>query len=195
MEFSNGVNVVAADGKQAGSLKRVVINPETKEITHVVVHRGLLANEDKVIPIEFVDTGTPEKITLTCTSDDLKTMSPLEVKQFAPNDAGGSLDQPSGGIYAQVPSERNVLKETIRTIPDELVVLKEGSAVISDDEKHVGNIEKIFADSGKITHFIATQGLLIKAKKPIPIEWVKMISDEEVKLTVGSEQVVAMGDD
>lgn len=43
MEFKDGANVYTSDGKTAGSLQRVVIQPETKAVTHIVVHKGLLS--------------------------------------------------------------------------------------------------------------------------------------------------------
>jgi uncharacterized protein YrrD len=189
MEFKNGTSVYTLDGKQAGSLDRVVINPETMEITHVVVQKGLLSTEDKVVPMEKVDSASHEQIALTCTIDELKLMSPLEIKQYEPKSQGENFDHMGGGIYSSPASDPYVLKETIRTIPQDLVALKEGARVLSDDDKHVGNIEQVFAESGKITHFIASHGVLLKTRRAIPIEWVQILSDEEIKLTVPAQQI------
>lgn len=195
MEFKNGTSVVTADGKSAGNLHRVVLNPETNEVTHIVTQKGLLTTEDKVIPIEKVESASFEKITLFCTSDDLKMMSPLEVSQLTPENETETIDRIGGGMYTTTPPLHAEPREIVRTIPEDLVALKEGAHVISADEKHVGNIEKVFVESGKITHFITTQGLLLKTMKAIPIEWVEMVNDNEVKLTVAADQLVDMRKD
>jgi uncharacterized protein YrrD len=189
MEFDNGTSVYTLDGKQAGSLNRVVINPETKEITHVVVQKGLLSTEERVVPMEKVDSASHEQVALTCTSDELKEMSPLDVKQYEPRSQGENYDRMGGGVYASSSADPYVLKETIRTIPEDLVALREGARVLSDDNKHVGNIDQVFAESGKVTHFIATHGLLLKTKRAIPIEWVQTMSDDEVTLSVAAQQI------
>ena len=78
-----------------------------------------------------------------------------------------------------------------RTIPDELVALKEGARVISADDDHVGFIEHIFTETetGKVSRFIVSHGIISKTRKSIPIEWVKLITDEDVYLAVGTEKV------
>lgn len=189
MELKNGTSVMTIDGKDAGSLHRVVIKPETNEITHVVVQKGLITTEDKVIPIVKVASTSNDKISLTCTSDELKEMSPLEINDYGSDSEGQVFDRLGGGMYTAPPAAHNVLREKARTIPDDLVALKEGAPVISQDGRHVGNIEKVFAESGKVTHFIASQGILLKTRKAIPIEWVQTLSDEEVKLTVAANQL------
>jgi sporulation protein YlmC with PRC-barrel domain len=44
MRFNQGDRVMTVDGKEAGHIERVVIDPRTNEITHLVVRRGLLQN-------------------------------------------------------------------------------------------------------------------------------------------------------
>jgi hypothetical protein len=122
-------------------------------------------------------------------------MSPLDIAQYVPmsesSEGGQNIDPLSGGMYGGSPSTRPVIMEVKRTIPDELVALKEGARVVSADDEHVGNIEHVFTDSefGKVTHFIITQGLLLTTRKTLPIEWVKIITDDEVYLNVEAQKV------
>jgi sporulation protein YlmC with PRC-barrel domain len=195
MEFKDGTNVYTFDGKKAGSLRRVVIDPESKEVTHIVIEHGFLFKDDKVIGVENVAEASEEKVALTCSGDELKGMPPLDVEQFVNlNDSpGGSPDYTplQGGIFLNPAADRAMVKETHRTIPEELVALKEGAHVISSDEIPVGAIDHLFTDpkTGKITHFILLQGVLGKTRKSIPFEWVKMITDDEVYLTVDAQKV------
>ena len=195
MEFKDGANIYTSDGRVAGSLDRVVIDPETKEVTHIVILKGLIFKEDRVIPVEYVASASQEKAILSCTFDELKEMPSLEVEQFVPVSGDSArvqnFDPLTGGMYW---TERSVIRETRRTIPDELVALKEGAQVMSEDDEHVGNVERVFTEpeSGKVTHFIVSQGFLLKTRKAIPIQWVKILEDEKVRLSVGTQQVEAL---
>lgn len=192
MEFKNGTNVYTADGKGAGSLHRVVLDPQTKEVTHIVIQRGLLVKEDKVIPMAKVASASQEKVALNCEIDELKEMPPLVIEHIVPTDEGQTYGKVLGGINMPPNPEADVRMEATRTIPDDLVALKEGARVMSEDDKHVGDIEQIFTEEGKATRLTLTQGTLVKNKKTIPFEMVKMVSDDEVDLTIQAQQLEEM---
>ena len=54
MEFKEGAVVFSSDDKKVGHIRRVVIDPKTEEVTHLVIEKGFLFVEDRVIPIEEV---------------------------------------------------------------------------------------------------------------------------------------------
>lgn len=201
MEFKEGTSVYSADDKNAGNIHQVVIDPETKQVTHIVILRGLLFKDDKVIPVENVVSASQERVVLNIRLEEIKTMSPLDVKKYTPLDesSGGpqSFSPTMGGVYSNPGPQRYVVSETTRTIPEELVVLKEGARVISSDEEHVGNVERVYTDSdtGKVTRFIVSQGLLLKTRKAIPIQMVERIEDDEVFLSIGSQQLAELVDE
>jgi hypothetical protein len=64
MQLKKNVTVFTADGEEAGSIDRVVLDPRTKEITDVVVRKGLLFPKDKVIPVEMIDSASENRVTL-----------------------------------------------------------------------------------------------------------------------------------
>lgn len=195
MEFKDNVSVYTSDGNKAGSLQRVVIDPETNEITHIVIQKGFLFKEDKVVAVEEVASTSEEKVTLNCTTDKLQEMPPLDIEQFEPlsgaSGRGQNFDPLAGGLYWNPAPERSVITVTKRTIPDDLVALKEGAPVMSKDDEHVGSVERVFTEpeNGKVSHFIVSQGLLLKTRKAIPIQWVKALDDEQVHLTVLAQEL------
>jgi uncharacterized protein YrrD len=193
MEFKDGTKVFSLEGKEVGSLQRVVIDPETNDVTHIVIQKGLLFVSDQVISVDVVASASEEKINLNCTMDELKEMPPLDVEQHLP--IAEMLDEPdfiplAGGLYPEPITQPNIKLQIKRTIPEELVALKEGARVVSRDDKHVGNIDRVFTDpeTGKATHFIVSHGLLVKAKKSIPVQWVRSFDDDEVQLIMGVDQ-------
>ncbi len=188
MEFKDKTSVFTSDGKSGGSLHRVVIEPEKNEVTHIVVQSGLLVKEDKVVPVVNIASANQEKVTLDCTVDQLKEMAPLEIEQQIPmsetSGRGGSFDPLTGGMVLTP----TLVTQTKRSIPEELVALKEGAQVISEDNKHVGNLDCVLTEpkSVNITHLIVSQGFLTKIRKLVPIQWVKMLDDDKVRLAVGA---------
>jgi len=194
MEFKDGTRVYTSDGKEAGSLSRVVINPDTREVTHIVVQRGLLVKEEQVIDVDKIDSASQEKVTLHCTIDEFKEMPPLEIQIEHPapiSQQAQNYTSLSGGVYWNPALERSLITETKRAIPEELVALKEGAQVMGKDHEQVGNIECVVTETetGKVIRFIVSQGLMLKTRKSIPIQWVDTLGEDTIRLTVEARQL------
>ena len=71
-EFKERASVVTADEQQVCRVDRVVIGPKTKEVTHIVVRKGLIFTEDKVVPINLVASATEDRVTLREDAGDLQ---------------------------------------------------------------------------------------------------------------------------
>jgi uncharacterized protein YrrD len=203
VELKEGTSVVTAGGEEIGKINRFVLDPATNEVTHLVVQKGWLFAEDKVVPFELVSSATEDKVVLHEDIENLDELPPFEETHFiraqeADVSRGGSPRMgrhpayywypPSGyvgypvGFYGWPPME------TIRNIPGDTIPLKEGTDVISSDGEHVGDIERLFVetDSNKATHFVISQGLF-KDRKLIPAHWVRTVEEEKVQLVVSSE--------
>ena len=189
MEFKDGTSVFTIDQKDVGDLERVVIDPETRQLTHIVVKKGHVLPEDTLVPVEKVAHASHDMVTLTCSMDEIKQLPPLEVVHTVPREGNAIYEQPVAGMYTTAPITPLVVTETTRTLPENLVALKEGAKVVSSDEKHVGNVERVFTEDGKVTHLTLSHGLLAKTEKSIPYEWVEMMGEEEVDLSVDAQQI------
>ena len=203
MELSQGMGVYTADGRKVGNIDRVVIDPRTEKISHVVVRKGLLFVEDKVVPVDLLDEASADGVVLHPNIGNLDELPPFEETyylpiyemDYRPTDVGASLYYyPPVGIAAGslggfFTTEPPYLVETERNVPEGSIVLKEGSRVISRDDKHVGNVERVFANSrdARVTHLLISQGLLLKERKLVPVYWVNHVYEDEVYLTVNSQ--------
>jgi uncharacterized protein YrrD len=76
-----------------------------------------------------------------------------------------------------------------REIPEGMVALKEGARVVTRDDQHVGNIERLLVDqeSDRITHVVISRGTFLKETKLIPGYWLTQVDEDEVHLAVDSE--------
>jgi uncharacterized protein YrrD len=209
MELKEGTRVVTSNGNEVGKVNRFVIDPVTDKVTHIVVQKGWLLSEDKVVPLDMVNSADEHDVILSENMDDFNDLPPFEETHFVRADEedadnlstdahphvrfvpayywyppSGYLDFPTSGLeYGNLPQ-----MQIKQNIPDETVALKEGSGVISSDGKHVGDVERLFVekDSKRATHFLISQGLLFKDRKVVPAHWVKSIEEDKVYLAVSS---------
>ena len=63
-------------------------------------------------------------------------------------------------------------------------------------DQHIGDVEKVISDSdsGQMTHFVVSQGVLLKEHKLIPEHWVSSLGEDEVHLAVRARVVENLPD-
>lgn len=87
MQFRKNSAVYTADGKQVGVIDRVVIDPGSQEVSHVIVRRGWLFTEDKVVPMTWVAEATADEVRLRNDITDLDALPRFEETHYATYDA------------------------------------------------------------------------------------------------------------
>jgi uncharacterized protein YrrD len=208
MQFKDGATVYTANGQNVGSIDRVVIDPGTDEVTHVVVRQGMLFTEDKVVPTEIIDTATAEEVRLRADVDNLEELPHFEETHYLSLDETDRTTYPAGyarpaywyppvglglGYYPSYYAypARPYVVETERNIPEGAVGLKEGAKVVSADGETVGNVARVFTDDEmqQATHLLITEGWIFKEKKVVPIGWVKSMAEDEIRLTVNARRL------
>ena len=92
VEFREGTDVLTASGEKLGEVERV-IDPRTREVTHIVVKKGFLFTEDRVLPIEVVDSADGEQVVLSQNvGDDLEAWPVFEETYTIPIDQMPNTD-------------------------------------------------------------------------------------------------------
>jgi uncharacterized protein YrrD len=204
MQLKEGMSVFTRSGEEIGKINRFVLDPATNEVTHIVIQKGWLLPEDKVVAFQTVASTDDDKIVLNEDIGDFDELPPFEETYFvrASEDDPNRTNDPlipytpayywypahpalgsSGmapGYYVLPPSE------TKRNIPEDTIPLKEGTDVISADGEHVGDVERLVVapDSNQVTHLVISQGLLFKDRKLVPVHWLKLVEEEKVHLSV-----------
>ena len=208
MQFKQGANVSTYDNKNVGSVDRVVLNPKTKEVTHIVVRKGFLFTEDKIIPLDLVASATEEQVTLRPVANALDKLPPFEEVHYVPLDESEATtaDYPAGWaapFYWYQPlagslanpeyapayvNQQPYRMETEQNIPEDTIALKEGARVISHDDQYVGNVKRVFtkSDTDRASHFLISEGLIFKDHKLVPTTWIHDIQEDEVHLNVNA---------
>jgi uncharacterized protein YrrD len=210
VELKEGMSVETRDGKELGRINRFVLNPETNEVTHIVVQKGWLLPEDKVVPFDMISSATNDKLVLSQEVRDFDELPPFEENHYIPaNDttmirdrmerspaylrrAGyywypphGYLGYPAYGLAAY----GWPWTETVQNIPVDTVPLKEGTNVMSADRKYIGDIERLLIEpnSNKATHLVVTQGTFFKDRKLVPVNWIHSVTADEVQLMMPTD--------
>lgn len=211
MQFKEGAKVFTSDGERVGTIDRVVLEPDTKEVTHLVVKKGFVFTEDKVVPMSLVGPATEDRVTLRQDAGDLEELPAFKETHYVELDgeygpASGSprLVRPlywypplgawwTTGAYAAYGRPQYVAR-TEENIPQGTVALEEGARVISRDGQHVGDIERVFTDplEDRATHLLISEGLILREKKLIPTRWMTHVLEDEVHLSVDSELVESL---
>jgi len=210
VELKEGTRVETSDGRELGRISRFVLNPETNEVTHIVVQKGWLLPEDKVIPFDRFSSATDDKVILNEDIRDFDELPPFEESYYiraTDRDimTGRAEDAPvdpiSTGYYWYPPSGYLGYPahglgtyswprtETIQNIPADTVPLKEGTNVMSSDGKQIGDVERLLIEPGsnKATHLVISQGAFFQDRKLIPANWIRSVTEDEVQLLMSSD--------
>jgi uncharacterized protein YrrD len=64
LELREGADVFTHGDEQVGKVSGFVLDPATNEVTHIIVQKGWLFSEDRVLPFDMVRSATEDKLVL-----------------------------------------------------------------------------------------------------------------------------------
>jgi uncharacterized protein YrrD len=214
MQLKKGATVESSAGEKVGTLDRVVLDPETKEVTHIIVEKGILFTANKVIQIQDVKNVEADgKIILGKPAHEFDDAPTYDTSTYIDVSQRDYPDEPreelvdavywypplnttwwTAGTTIRYPKPKYVKAEKV--FPEEQVALKEGSKVISKDEKNLGTVERVIVDPADnvATHIVIRSGLLLKEEKIIPTLWIRAVEDDQVKLSIWSDMFERLPD-
>jgi sporulation protein YlmC with PRC-barrel domain len=110
MKFSSNAKIFTTHGQDIGRLKRLVMDPKSGLVTHLVLQRGLLTPKEYLIPVELVDHAEDDQIHLTqLPVDNPDDLPPFQEEEYiitnenSLNDLGTVGDEPIGSYYYYPP--------------------------------------------------------------------------------------------
>ena len=204
MRLELGSPAACTDGL-FGELVHVVVDPQTRMVTHVVVephHQHWLA---RLVPIALVaaDPAT-QGLTLACSTAEVRRLEHVQQSAFValgeeletddPDwDIGveGVLVQPYYSSDAPPPSHDAVATATYDRIPKGEVELRRASTVTSADEHRLGHVDGFLVDDDEhITHVLLEQGHLWGRREvTIPIGDVASVRPDAITLSLTKDAV------
>ena len=205
MQFRQSASVYTFNGKEVGRIERVVLDPTTKAVTHLVIRQGILFKEDKVVPVELIGQASEKGIQLRV--GDLTALPVFEETHYilaSENEARPAEAEiyplflypaPGSAALLQPMAPPPYVAQTEQHIPEGTVALKEGAKVIAADGKNVGTLEQVLTEPGqdRAAYLIIAQGLLLKERRRIPSTWISDISEDEIRLSVAAHTLEELG--
>jgi sporulation protein YlmC with PRC-barrel domain len=198
LDIRIGAEVHCRDGK-AGQVERVVISPCRRQVTHLIVGKGLVLHKDIVVPIERVRFADEQHVDLDLTLDQLNELPEYKVVDYVAPDPSwhGSLPYDPGVTVLAVdpytlawgPSTPSLAGKVVRHarlgVPRDAAIVPRGSPVEGQDGK-VGEVDHVLLDPRQhtITRLVVRRGLLLHKDVAIPIDWVADVDDRGVILGV-----------
>lgn len=192
-------HVTCADGARAGTLRDVVVDPQTQRVTHLVVVPGHEARPARLVPLGL---ATVEKqgreVRLSCTGAELEAMETPqdflrprgeEPEEPAPGwDVGIEYELPYAAYSATsfgdfVGDLETTGSITFDRIPKGTVELRRDSVVEYADGRVAGSLHALELDGDEITHVVYEHGHLWRHRRvAAPVTEVREIATDTIFL-------------
>ncbi|ACU70846.1 hypothetical protein Caci_1926 [Catenulispora acidiphila DSM 44928] len=166
--YAIGTSVTCSEG-DCGRLHRIIMDPGTRALTHLVVGRD--PHAARLVPVSLVGSAGPDMIVLTCTASGFDLLEPAEATEMVqpaaptggPVSGGGAL----GGGY-RAPAKPDVV--TYDRVPAGEVQLVRNERLHAADGD-IGHIKGLMAaPDHHVTHILLSEGHLWSRKEvAVPI--------------------------
>ena len=172
-EFAMGATASCTDGP-GGKVTRVIIDPATEAVTHLVIEPGHRLSASRLVPLDLVET-TADGIRLRCTVAEFGGLEAAEETELV-YDATGLV---SGGLYGPVGDPSPVLPVVEDVVPLGEADIDRGEPVHALDGE-IGRVEGFRVDPGdhRVTHVLLREGHLWGRKEVvIPVSAVTKVEN------------------
>jgi sporulation protein YlmC with PRC-barrel domain len=197
VQFTIGAKTSCSDGTRC-EITRVIVNPVTESITHLVIEPGHRRSRGRLVPLALVDASSGE-VRLRCTEEEFEKLDPAEETRFLP---GGSGYQGFGpgqvgywpyynlGVGGGMGGGDIAQTVTFDSVPPGEVDVQRGDPVEATDGD-IGRVQGLVIDrdNGHVTHVLLQEGHLWGRKEvAIPISSVVSTSDG-IRLRISKQEV------
>jgi sporulation protein YlmC with PRC-barrel domain len=190
--------VVDADGKAIGTVRHVVLHPDTRQVAGIVVHQGVMKTRELVVPLDKIASAGPP-VRLTMRAADLETLPLFRGEPLRPMpdhwDMPIGFDERAffliGGIgwtgavlpfvrKSPVASGTPVYvedKNSVRDAPEPEIA--RGMPVYDSLGQRVGDVESVSIDPAtkRITWVVVRRGHLFARETTIPASMIQSVTD------------------
>jgi sporulation protein YlmC with PRC-barrel domain len=194
MRFKIGAYASCTDGA-CGQVSRIIVNPITREVTHLAVDPEHRHDPGRLVPVDLIDATTGQ-IRLRCTLAEFQTLGPARAGgSGADLDPTGHLGNPPnqvrwvlGPVHDPSDAGQGV---TVNYVPSgEVDIRPELTVCATDDE--IGQVQGLIVEPGghRITHVLLQEGHMWGRKEvAIPIDAVTKIGTLLIHLSLTKHQV------
>jgi uncharacterized protein YrrD len=195
LNFHMGVQVQCTNG-QCGKLAGVVMNPESRCITDLIVEKGFLLKHDRILPLSVMEGATEENVYLSLNSNELDQYPEYRVIEYEEPVTG--LEQQStpvvtpygmqqGALDPVVPMVKKKIREGIG--PGQKVI--ERGMHVNSTSGTFGKVDHMLMnpESKEVTHLVVRRGMIFSDHVVIPISIVEEVREDSIFVTGADEEL------
>ena len=197
MPFRIGADASCADGA-CGQVSRIIVNPATREVTHLAVDPKHRHGPGRLVPVDLVDTTTGQ-IQLRCTLAEFQALRPAQeaesVRDLDPTGQANAPKQVNWAVLmhaARDPGASETQPQvTVNYVPSGAVDIRRELIVRATDDD-IGQVQGLLVDPGghQVTHVLLQAGPMWGRKEvAIPIGAVTKIGTLLIHLSLTKRQV------
>ncbi len=198
IDLPENAEILCSDGI-AGHMTNVIVNPISKQITHLVVKSNWPSSREYMVPFQQVVETAPDMIRLECSQNDLKMMEPFISEAYFHTKLPDYERYQSIFVWPMVlPAADNLLIEVdtfnsreIESSPLEEIAVRRGAKVEATDG-HLGQVDELLINSNnmQVTHLILRERHILKQREvAIPVSQIDYVDEDSVFLKLDKKSV------
>lgn len=210
MRLELDAKVRAYDGEEIGQIDRAIVDPQTNEVTDIVVRTGTIFGRDILVPREEIERGNQEgdTIILLLTKDQLEQLPDYLPENYGPpastwaTPVGYGL--PANGYVwplavAPAMATMPLLPEDGPADDPDIVTLTKGALVLDRDGEDIGVIDDVRFDaaSGRLQGFTLRVGGALRTlfgggdTLAVSRQQIESVGESLVRLRLAKDEVEA----
>ena len=191
-DFNLKAHIHGSDGK-LGQLAGLVIDPEIRRVTDLIVKQGYLMPQQRVVPIETVQSAAQDDVHLYISSNDLDGYPEYRLVEY---------EEPITGLgqkITEVPAPYGLYGASEPTVPTRKKIIREGivfdQKMIESDmpvknlEGKIGKAMRLVMnpERNEIVCLVVQQGIIFHELLVVPISLVENVAEDEILINGANE--------
>jgi len=213
MRVEVGARVRTTDGKDVGTIDRLIIDSSNNKIKAAVIRKGFFLPRDVEVPLSALEPAPDGSIQLTYTADQVDKLPEFFESNYTATPPAGYVppaNYPTAGIYwpigygffatpprpeTDVSTGSGTLdreaREALEQQDLETAVIGEGSDVVDRDGEKVGEVARLVfdADGHRLTSFVVHKGFIFTEDRDLPASAITRVDDGAIYLRVGKQEL------
>jgi uncharacterized protein YrrD len=205
-----GTHVVDAEGKTVGTVSRVVLHPESREVVGLVVHQGIIDRREVVVPLSNV-ISIGDEVRLSLSARELEGLDLYDTPSLRPmpdhwpmpvgfdlrsfflvaGDGWTASTLPFQLTSPEVSGTPAFIRDPDAPERVKEPAIKKATPVYDSEGQRIGEVESVGVDlaTGRITRVIVERGRLFHRDTAVPASLIASVTDDRVTLSVPADRV------